>query len=65
MITLFAEIVYHKRKKNKKDNSYNKESIQVDILSTREFGGPIRKKQSRIINPNVKYISVFPHSQLY
>ncbi|XP_075215254.1 ionotropic receptor 25a-like [Lycorma delicatula] len=64
MITLFAEIVYHKRKKNKNDNHQNEDNIQLDILSAREFGASI-KRRSHIIKPNVKYISVFPHSQLY
>lgn len=66
MITLCAEIIYHKRKKNKKTPPEKlQENVHFGILSKKEFGMTAAKQRSNIIKPDVTYISVFPHSQLY
>ncbi|XP_075214966.1 ionotropic receptor 25a-like [Lycorma delicatula] len=65
MFTLCLEIIYNKRKKSKKmiPEKFH-ENVHLAMFSKNEFGPPV-KQRSNIIKPNVTYISVFPHSQLY
>lgn len=66
MITLCAEIIYHKRKRSKnKLPEKIEENVHYGIISKKEFGTSNIKQRSKIIKPDVTYISVFPHSQLY
>ncbi|XP_075215222.1 glutamate receptor 2-like [Lycorma delicatula] len=65
MITLGAEIIYHRRKKSTKRVSKQfHENVHLAMFSKNECGTSV-KQQSHIIKPSVTHISVFPHSQLY